>query len=417
MRRPLHCLLVGFLIFSLSVDTARACWRLRHAHRGHAVPACPVEPGCGGWSAVVVADVAVGCGWAAYPAETAVVVPAGCFVEEIGCGQPLDCCGGDVDGLTLEPHGIVGPDATTTTITTAPPTVTGEILTARPAAPGIAPAAEPVGRPEPLEPRPTEQPSIVSVSPARPAAPGDQPVEPASATAPADPSPPTTREVEREATTTAAESPPELSLPANPEPESPVPPTEDGPPPAMPAATPAPVEPPAPAEPNLFEEVDAAPSRPATPAVEPQPAAEEPPQDPPPDEEPSATPATDPAPAAQPMQEPGPAAADEVPRAAPAEDAAPVEDAAPAVEPEPAADPLSRSEPNRRWIDASGRYAVVGALVAVLDGRAEIRKPEGGSISVPLDRLSPFDRAYAEEAGRELATAATTARPTETAAL
>ena len=106
MRRPLHCLLVGFLIFSLSVDTARACWRLRHAHRGHAAPACPVEPGCGGWSAVVVADVAVGCGWAAYPAETAVVVPAGCFVEEIGCGQPLDCCGGDVDGLTLEPHGI-----------------------------------------------------------------------------------------------------------------------------------------------------------------------------------------------------------------------------------------------------------------------------------------------------------------------
>jgi hypothetical protein len=83
---------------------------------------------------------------------------------------------------------------------------------------------------------------------------------------------------------------------------------------------------------------------------------------------------------------------------------------------EPAADPLSRSERNRRWIDASGRYAVVGALVSVLDGRAEIRRPDGRSISVPLDRLSPFDRAYAEEAGRWIAGAAV-ARPTETAGL
>lgn len=408
MRRPLHCLLVGILVFSLSVDTARACWRLRHAHRGHVAPACPVEPGCGGWS-VVVADRAVGCGWAAYPAETAVVAPAGCFVEEITCGQPLECCGGDFGGLTLEPHVIAGPDVTTATITTDPPTVSGEILTARPAAPEIAPATEPVGRPEPLEPRPTEQPSIVSVSPARPVTPGDQPVEPASATAPADPAPPATREPERDATTTPAESPPELSLPPNPEPASPEPPTEAEPPSAMPAPAPA-AEPPAPAEPNLFEEVDAAPAQPATPAVEPQPAAEEPPQDPAPEEEPATTPANDPD-TARPIAEPAPAAADDV------SEPAPVEGAAPAVEPEPAAEPLSRSAPNRRWIDVSGRYAVVGALVAVIDGRAEIRKPAGGSVSVPLDRLSPFDRAYAEEAGRSLAAAATTARPTETAAL
>jgi hypothetical protein len=391
VRRPLHCLLVGFLVFSLSVDTARACWRLRHAHRSHAA-ACPVDPACGGWSpVVVVADAAIGCGWAAAPLDTATIVPVGGWVEEIACGQPLPCCESEFDGAVVEAYAIAEPAADGTLIAESP-TVSAEVLAARPAVPELAPAAEPVGRPEPLQPVPSDQPSIGSVAPSRPAVPDDQPVEPAAANTPAepggkgpavaDPSTPATTEMRPDQTATDPE--PELSLPATPEP--------------TPQPGPA-TEPPAPAEPNLFEEADASP---APPAGKPEAAADEPARDPLPAAEPE-TPATDPEP--------------EPPNTAPVENVPePAAEPAPPDAVEPAADPLSRSERNRRWIDASGRYAVVGALVSVLDGRAEIRRPDGRSISVPLDRLSPFDRAYAEEAGRWIAGAAV-ARPTETAGL
>jgi hypothetical protein len=434
VRRPLHCLLVGFLVFSLSVDTARACWRLRHAHRSHAA-ACPVDPACGGWSpVVVVADAAIGCGWAAAPLDTATIVPVGGWVEEIACGQPLPCCESEFDGAVVEAYAIAEPAADGTFIAESP-TVSGEVLAARPAVPELAPAAEPVGRPEPLQPVPGEQPSIGSAAPSRPAVPDDQPVEPAAANTPAepggegpavaDPSTPATREMRPDQTATDPE--PELSLPATPEPKSPEPPAEVGQLPATPEPTPQPgpaTEPPAPAEPNLFEEADASP---APPAGKPEAAADEPARDPLPAAEPE-PPATDPEPPATdpepPATDPEPTATDPEPTPEPEPpNTAPVENVPePAAEPappdavEPAADPLSRSERNRRWIDASGRYAVVGALVSVLDGRAEIRRPDGRSISVPLDRLSPFDRAYAEEAGRWIAGAAV-ARPTETAGL
>jgi len=94
VRRPLHCLLVAILIFSLSVDTARACWHLRHAHRVHAAHACwPAAPRHGGWShAVVVSDVAVGWGWSSEPCAEVVVIRANPCVEEIACGPTVVGC-------------------------------------------------------------------------------------------------------------------------------------------------------------------------------------------------------------------------------------------------------------------------------------------------------------------------------------
>ena len=82
-----------------------------------------------------------------------------------------------------------------------------------------------------------------------------------------------------------------------------------------------------------------------------------------------------------------------------------------------AADPFSATEPVRRWIDATGRYAVVGTLLAVREATAEIRKADGRTVSVPLDRLSPHDREYAEQVGPRLLAGPAAPRPTDTAGL
>jgi hypothetical protein len=95
------------------------------------------------------------------------------------------------------------------------------------------------------------------------------------------------------------------------------------------------------------------------------------------------------------------------------EPAAPPE---PAAEPEVPADPASAGaepsadtartapvEPRRRWIDAAGAHATVGSLVDVRGDRVEILKANGRTITVPIDRLSDFDRDYVSEAGLRLA--------------
>jgi hypothetical protein len=86
-------------------------------------------------------------------------------------------------------------------------------------------------------------------------------------------------------------------------------------------------------------------------------------------------------------------------------------------EAEAAADPFSATEPARRWIDATGRYAVVGTLLAVRDATAEIRTANGRTVGVPLDRLSPHDREYAEQAGARLLAGPAAPRPTDTAGM
>jgi hypothetical protein len=134
--------------------------------------------------------------------------------------------------------------------------------------------------------------------------------------------------------------------------------------------------------------------------------------------------AEDAAPAAdtaeKPTEEPPAADADQAADAAvpPAEPQEPATEKADQSEPaEPAADPFSTTEPARRWIDATGRYAVVGTLLAVHEATAEIRTADGRTVTVPLDRLSPHDRAYAEQAGPRLLAGPAAPRPSDTAGL
>jgi hypothetical protein len=82
-----------------------------------------------------------------------------------------------------------------------------------------------------------------------------------------------------------------------------------------------------------------------------------------------------------------------------------------------AADPFSATEPARRWIDATGRYAVVGTLLAVRQATAEIRTADGRTVTVPLDRLSPHDREYAEQAGGRQLAGPAAPQPTDTAGM
>lgn len=474
MRRPLHCLLVAVLIFSLSVDTARACWHLRHAHRVHVVYGCLPAPAYhGGWSrAVVVADVAVGCGTTLHPGIETVVsghghCGAGHFAEEIARGTVVECCAEPVahvatEIVVSEQFGMAAPSAPVMAAPAPPPAVVGQ--TVPPTKPA---AAEPVRAPEPIAPIPAGagDQSVLSVAeplPVNPLPATEQAVKPASADTPVEPLLP---EPVLSGPDTNAERAPEAAAadqaePAIPEPrpeatEPPVaePPTQpaDKLPNVPPAATPEEhqpaeptvqgrvkeeVAPPAaaeePSEPNLFEEVEATPVPPAT-AAGTEPAPFEAPATP--TDEAAATPdpaaddagtadAAEPLPdesvddaAAVPAAEAdAPAAADAPPPAA-AEPAATEATEEPAPATESATDPFSSTEPARRWIDATGRYAVVGTLLKVQEATAEIRTADGRTVSVPLDRLSPHDRSYAEQAADRQLAGPATPRPTDTAGM
>jgi len=68
-----------------------------------------------------------------------------------------------------------------------------------------------------------------------------------------------------------------------------------------------------------------------------------------------------------------------------------------------AKDPPAPTEPRRRWIDLTGSHAMVGHLIEVTsDGSCVIEGPRG-RVDVPLESLSPHDRAYATEAAKRLA--------------
>ena len=433
MRRSLRCLLVGVLVFSLSIDTARACWYLRHAHRGHAMPTCQPSPACGGWT--VVSDVPVAT-WADPCRGPTVVCVASPYVEVIGCGAAIECVG---EGPTM-----VVPQPTI--VEHAPAVVAPQA-----AAPE---AVETITRPAPTPALPVEEVqnpvAVAPVTPAEPVLPELQPVEPASATepvapaVPAAPAAPETPAVEPrpepeaplipaaermderpEAAAPAdrtelslpetaplepAAAPVEPAVPPAAEPTAPEAPAEPAPPVAVP------VVPEEPAEENLFETVDA----PAPASAEPETPTEESPFA----SEPAAEPAADAtqeeekaaaadATAGEPATE-GPA-----PEAGTAEEAATEEpaaesDATPASEDPP---PFSNLEPARRWIDSTGRYATVGTLVRVSEREAEIQKADGRTVRVPLERLSQHDRDYAAAAQPRLLAGPKAPRPADTAGL
>lgn len=162
-------------------------------------------------------------------------------------------------------------------------------------------------------------------------------------------------------------------------------------------AEPAPAAPAPRRIPNIFEEVEAA----STPAADPAAAEESPvgPVDPQPAPA-DAAPGVDVVPAEEP----------------PAADAPPPE---PPAESVPSADSAGRdpAEPRRRWIDDSGAHAAVGSLVAVHGGTVEILKSNGRMITVPVERLSDFDRDYVASAGARLAARRPQAPARDTAGL
>lgn len=369
MRRCLHGLLVGVLAFSLAVDAARACGHLRCWRR------CP--PPCG--STVVLLDDGCGCGVAR------VVVQAGC--EEVACGRPLDCCG----GVAM---------ATSPTVTAGTPPAaapgSGSVVVPPPVAPTPPPAApsppqpivavpelapvEPVSATEPApEPAPEPEPEMPTAPETAGREPAAEPADGVTEPAPAEEAAKPEQAMEPEPAAEPAEEPMEPQEPAvEPEPS----PTETE-------------KPAAPVPGNIFEDEEAGTAAPAV-------------------ADPLGAPADEPAEEAVPVFDAG-APADE-----PMEETPPA--AAPAVEPEPAAEPTvepageAAAEPLRRWIDDTASHAVVGRLVGFNGTTVDLQRADGRRVTVPLVRLSGFDRDYVAEAGPRVAAAnARGPHPRETA--
>ena len=73
--------------------------------------------------------------------------------------------------------------------------------------------------------------------------------------------------------------------------------------------------------------------------------------------------------------------------------------------------PVGQADPDdhyRTWSDASGRFNVEAKLLAVDGVQATLRRRDGRTVSVPIERLAPADRAYALSA----ADSATSPSPT-----
>lgn len=372
MRRCLHSLIVGVLTVSLSVDAARACGRL--GRWGHCVGPCPPPvvalpygwDGCGPTvPAVTVQGWAGACGCG----ETVVVAGfvGGC--EEIGTAAALACCGAAVD--------VVATDATHAVVTES---VVAPTLSAEPT-PTPAPVAAAVPELEPVEPVAAHEP-IPELKPAP-----ETPTPEAETTAAEPESADEARPPEPAVTDAAPELPP---MPEE------TPPVEAEPPAPAPAAE-------APKPGNAFEEADQAQVEPADAAVP----AEESSAPPVASEEPAVVPDAEPVPVlvvGLPADEPAAtdAPASDVPATEPE---LPIDPFAPEPAPEPAAEPSAAVEPFRRWIDDTASSAVVGRLVDVRGAVIEILKADGRTVTVPLDRLSGFDRDYVSVAGPRLAAA------------
>jgi hypothetical protein len=53
--------------------------------------------------------------------------------------------------------------------------------------------------------------------------------------------------------------------------------------------------------------------------------------------------------------------------------------------------------PSRQWTDNSNQFQVQARLLLILDGKVRLLKETGRTTTVPLDRLSPDDRAYVDQ--------------------
>jgi hypothetical protein len=401
VRRWLNCLLIGVLTCSLSVDTAKACWYLRHAHvhaaRGCWRPACPPVPTWPACHDVVVWDSACG---SESPCGSVVIVDG--WRDEVCC----ECGPNAVGGVVI----VQGSESVVVGEAAAAPAAVAESVE-QPRESVVAVEPTPTPAESIVSPKPAPETGVAAVAPAVPelkpavdAKPAVEtvvalepaPVEPTPEPAPSEPAPE-----------------PVAAQPAPAEPETPVAP------PSEPTPVVAAVEPPAPpVAQNIFEEVESAADAallapegtepeapPSDPSTEPatdnlfgEPAAAK---------EPAVDPLADPS-APEPALEPatGPAAE---PEADPAAADAPAADEPAADEPagRPAADepdPFSDAsrEPLRRWVDDTGSYATVGMLVDVRADGVEIRKANGRTVIVPLERLSEHDRAYAADAEARL---------------
>ncbi|MGI9178567.1 MAG: SHD1 domain-containing protein [Pirellulales bacterium] len=377
MRRSLHAFLVGLLTVSFSMDAARGCWYLRHAHHAHHAPAyrasaCSsfmTESSSVSWT--VTDDCqAGGAPWVSswVSMDDVVVIHDDGVVEGVvegcACGDVIEADGGNA---ALEEHGIdvvAGSMVKDPLVTSAP--VVAEpmmesIVVPAPVVGANAPDEQPLTAGEPLQQlEPTLAPPSDEVRQAT--ALGDDEPEAAAREA----APPAVDPVsDKPAEEPMAESLDEL------------PGTEP------PAATPAVV----PEEPNLFEEADAQ-SAPATPL------------------DADTVPLAEPVPSGdgglnEPAREPGD---DELlpAREEPADDAVKGDEpAAPAADPFDAAN--RSGEPVRRWIDRTGAYAVVGTLVAVREDGTCVLAAAGRMLTVPLAALSDHDRDYASRAEDRLA--------------
>jgi WD40 repeat protein len=60
-----------------------------------------------------------------------------------------------------------------------------------------------------------------------------------------------------------------------------------------------------------------------------------------------------------------------------------------------AAEPKQPAAPHfRTWIDATGKFRIEAQCLGVADGKVELKKKDGSSISIPLAKLSRADKAY-----------------------
>ena len=464
MRRCLRVFLIGLITLSLLSGPAHACWRSRQArHCRTVVVAASPAP-------MVWSDGCDPCG------ETVVVVESPCL-------PAADCCGGAVVMVDGAAEGVVVGSEVADAVAVSPseavvsqPTPAAEQPTTGAVAESKAvelervppqPASDPSGvrttsneqpLPEPVASagEQAESRSVLADEPEM-KEPAAEPAEPAPAepTEPApgaeEPAPGEAAEPEMKAEEPAlpGDDAPAVE-PEAPESENPVePPMEEdvADPEPAPAVEPAPLEPepaaepkPAPVEENLFEEVDAAADEapaddaaagddeemadePAEPAAEPVADlfgdADEPADEPE---------MTEDEPADSDAAEGEPAADDDAaPSAEPVADGEPATESDPVEPAEPAADPFARSEPERRWIDATGTASMVATLIEVgADGRC-VLETRGRRIAVPVEKLSGHDRDYVRQAGVRLAklkadkagetAAAATPAPTDTAGL
>src|SRR5690349_10635563 len=72
----------------------------------------------------------------------------------------------------------------------------------------------------------------------------------------------------------------------------------------------------------------------------------------------------------------------------------------------------------RKWSDTSGKYKVDAEFLGLKDGKVSLRKTDGNSIEVPLEKLSKADRDFVKslEQGDPPAEKKATRSPSNTAA-